>query len=314
MTRAQDNIFIILLTVVVLVGCIGTPAETTVLRPTMNVIASATPQFTATLDPTEAYIYSFPNSLTPAPTMDTESLSRMIGLLQSDTCELPCYLGITPGQTTWDEAETILDNLEAFYSFNTDANGLLIHNIHLDIGSELAGVTSDLRTNNTGLSIGQSLQLLVKDGMVQKLWTTVSTGAPSASVPLFDDYWSRYSLEEVLHRLGVPNQIVMDPPFPGATGTGFILVYGQIGVIVQIGEEIRDNQICQGSEKSYAYLQLILTNISSGMDLYRPGGVAPTDSEVYKPIKDVLGIDEDEFYSALMSNPSKCFEIQNHTP
>jgi len=63
--------------------------------------------------------------------MGPEPLIRMIGLLRSNSCELPCYLGITPGQTTWEEAKSILDNLGAYYSYNTDANGFVVHNAEL---------------------------------------------------------------------------------------------------------------------------------------------------------------------------------------
>ena len=312
--------------VVVLIGCSRTLSgfDSVVASPTSGItitppIFTATispsfesPQFILTFDSTEAYVHSFMNPSTPAPTLDMESLNRLIELLHSDSCKLPCYLGITPGRTTWDEANSILTSLGAYFSYNTDTDGLVIHNTELNIGDEsMIGVTPDRNTGVTDLKIIQSIHLLVRNGIVEKLWTSIST---RKFIEKYDEYWSEYSLYMMLYQYGIPDQIVMTTPAPGATGTSFTLIYERKGIVTMIWDEIVNNQFCPGSVKTSSSLDLTLTNVDSGINIYQPGVVAPTFREIYKPIENLLGVDEQEFYTKLMSNPLTCFEVKKISP
>jgi len=240
--------------------------------------------------------------------MEAESVAKLIQLLHSELCNLPCYLGITPGQTTWDESRGIFEDLGAFISFDTEANGLTVHNIHLDIGDDsLANITPDPDEGVTNRKIIQSLHILVKDGIIQKLWTSISTRRFTSR---FHEHWSRYSLREILQRHGVPDQIVLGTPTPGGTGVGFVLIYDQKGIVAELWDEIQDDQICPGPKKISASLQLTVTNTFSGVDIYEPGGVPPTNREVYLPIEEVLGVNKEDFYNEVLTDPSVCFEVK----
>jgi hypothetical protein len=48
------------------------------------------------------------------PTLSPDRELRMSKLLQAKDCQLPCYLGITPGKTSWTEARQILTDLGAY--------------------------------------------------------------------------------------------------------------------------------------------------------------------------------------------------------
>jgi hypothetical protein len=45
----------------------------------------------------------------------TAQENRLVKTLQLEECELPCYLGITPGKTSWASAQQILADLGAEY-------------------------------------------------------------------------------------------------------------------------------------------------------------------------------------------------------
>jgi hypothetical protein len=315
----------------VLVGCTQTPQEDQLFMPTpskeqlisqplttpsANIpfpsqqVTTPTHQSTLTPDPTEEYIHSFPHPSTPFPTLSTEEFDRVVALLQSEECILPCYLGITPGQTTWEEAETILENLGAYFSFNTDEDGLTIHNVKLNTlsirGDIMATGTPKATTGPQELEVIQSLQFTIDNGEIQRIRVRVHT---SRFISEFQEYWSRYSLRELLLQHGVPDEIVMGRQTPKVTGYGIILIYQKSGIIVDLSGSQQNHHICPQTETMRRSLRLTLTAISSGLDIFGPGA-SPTNRDLYAPIEEILGIDETELYNQLIDDPSVCFEIK----
>lgn len=79
------------------------PTITVTLRPTF------TPEPTKTSTPTLTNTPTFTPTWTPLPTIATSDLQDYIlSLYAEETCRLPCWWGITPGETTWQAAERVL--------------------------------------------------------------------------------------------------------------------------------------------------------------------------------------------------------------
>ena len=87
-----------------------------VLKETPSPTATATgtfvvpPSFTPTPTNTATFITPI---WTPQPTLSPEEAERLIlDLLENNAgCQLPCWWGFTPGQTTWEEAKRLLETI-----------------------------------------------------------------------------------------------------------------------------------------------------------------------------------------------------------
>jgi hypothetical protein len=103
--------------------------------------------------------------------------------------------------------------------------------------------------------------------------------------------------------------MVIGKPWYG-TGTPLTLIYEHVGIVATVNMIIAGDQICPGKEKALEKLDLTLTNTSSGLSLFRPGVVPPTNRNVFVPIEERLSLDERAFYDRLISNPQACFDVE----
>lgn len=100
-----------------------TPSQSTTItnKQTWTPTVSQTPVPTDTSTPTQTPTKTATNTpaatWTPVPTLASENaLARIRELYQdSEPCEIPCWWGITPGQTTWAQARQILSEIEPEY-------------------------------------------------------------------------------------------------------------------------------------------------------------------------------------------------------
>jgi hypothetical protein len=312
MENKTIKIFLLLVLIGLLVGCIEALSSPDLLSSvstqealTRTSTSQVLPKPTNTLDPAMAT-----NFILSQPTMEAEPLERLILLLKSETCVLPCYLGITPGETSESEVKKILESFGAIIRSGEYSDGNFHYSADLDIGDEsLAGLTPDPNRGATDVKIVQNLNILVQDEIVQKIRTSVST---RRFVSRFQEYWSRYSLNEVLQRHGLPDQIYTSTIFYTDDGIGvqLIVVYEGPGIVVYFNGEILDKQVCFDSGKTSADLILILTNPSSQLNPFDPELTPSKHPDIYAPIEEQLNTSKDEFYAQLISNPSTCFDVE----
>jgi hypothetical protein len=277
---------------------------------TTKITATSIAEPTSTLDPTQEYRRSFIYPPTPYPTLSAENIDQMVSLLQSEECNLPCYLGITPGHTTWEDAKIILEDLGAYFSFNTKENGLTIQNVHLNILSvrndiEFAA-NPDTRVGAGEAEIVQYIQFTIDNEIVQRISVHIQT---SRFLFEFEKYWSRYSVREIFLKYGIPSDIVTWKDLTRGIGYGITLIYQDLGIVTELGGTQQENSICPQIEMEQRQLNLTLTSLSSGLDIFG-SGVSPNNQDLYAPIEETLGVDETGFFNQLIEEPSECFKIK----
>jgi hypothetical protein len=180
-----------LLVILILTGC-GLPSKVTPTAVSTNTplstesIASVTPTVwntatnTATVPPTETPVTTYTPTATatrkPQPTFTSKEAEEMVKdlIATNGGCLLPCWWGITPGVTTWEETRSFLE------PFATRI---------LTLRENLYGVTIDnlpesISDGGVGATIG------VKDDIVQTIRTDVF-----------------YPLPQVLQIYGQPDEV-----------------------------------------------------------------------------------------------------------
>lgn len=273
-----------------------TSSSTTTLIPGPSLSAAVT-----TISPQDLY--------TPIPTLSNQSLELVAGLLQSKDCELPCYLGITPGETTLGQAEAILIGLGASHKGDYDRkDGSKEYDYTLMIGRSSGNNTISGPNNNT-IDIFHHVDLITNNDTVQVIEIGVGTPKLPESLILFREYWSKFSAREIFLQMGMPDQLYIDVTDPSLAEQGRYLLfdYEKRGAVIQLYGARQENNICPESEAEFIDLKLSLFVPGTSLDIYN-GRVPPTDRSAWLPIKDVLGINSEEFYQKVFSNTSMCFK------
>ena len=238
-------------------------------------------------------------------------------LLQLKNCELPCYLGITPGKSSWEEAKGILTKLGAYSWIETYRkddpdlkyfeNGWPIYYYQLNPSDPpITPVPYDWGY------IRHEVAFTVWDDTVKRIQVSAQTPRIGEK---YREYWQRYTLEEVLRRLGKPDKVFFsfwtrDPYYT------IDIVYEGLSVVLEYAYLRRDNRnlICplQPIENGKGIvISMILTDNTSQLGIYAPSH-APLTARLNNtlPIENALGISAEEFYNRLRSDPAACFEIK----
>jgi len=169
---------IITLTVTSCENTVTTQAPTKIATPTFIPIPPST--YTPTSSPTPT---TLPLTFTPLPTLEPkEALAKVRELLKTNKgCKLPCFWGIIPGHTSWDEAK---DFLETFSSQSETLNF-----------TKSPGVFSDFYyTQDDNTLVNLHLSMIVKNDLIQEI-SVMDFDAPT------------YHLAEFLANNGMPDQI-----------------------------------------------------------------------------------------------------------
>lgn len=158
------------------------PTITEALHPTATPVSVATiPLPTLTL-----------TQISPALTKD-EALGLVVNLQETNGgCELPCWWGITPGETTGQSAKQILSPLRDLMEFSIGYLG----------GAEARYELQLQEYNNI------RAELIMKDEKqpIGEIWVFSFIPDEDQSTH-YDKSWQRYFLDELLTRLGMPSDV-----------------------------------------------------------------------------------------------------------
>jgi hypothetical protein len=241
-------------------------------------------------------------------------------LLLSKNCMLPCYLGITPGKSSWEETKGILTNLGAYSwvetygvedpDFKFFEYGWPIYYYNLNPSDP--AITPVAYDWDWGY-IDQSLAFTVAEDEIKRIQVSITTQRIDEK---FREYWKRYALEEIFYSLGEPDKI-----FLGGSDRNIQysihIVYKELSVVLEYDGLLKDNRsrLCPFRPKesgNWVHLKMTLTESNSTLSIEAPTTNPLTTKALYLPIEDMLGITVAEFYNRLQSNSSTCFDVQEY--
>jgi hypothetical protein len=134
-----------------------------------------------------------------------QNTSQMNTVLSVSECKLPCWNGITPGNTTTDETKRILENTEGIGTNNVTTFYQLVE-IHFSLFLEIPGVNKEI--------LGE----IFSDGKTVK------------KLLLFNNL--RITFNDIVQEVGEPEYIV-SVPFVGG-GNNIHVIYPNHGVSFQV--------------------------------------------------------------------------------
>jgi hypothetical protein len=255
-----------------------TPTQTRIPRPT------STPRPTKTPTPTTY------------PTLDSQGrLNFVLEAMKTNMgCELPCWWGITPGQTTWEE---MIDTfVKQSIGFDTYESGKLY----------LGMVTS-------GNYLEPTVDVVFSEGggLVQSIGIRTEYYYILAQ-PKYFDAWHDYALDKVLARYGIPTQVYLQLTTgaadwsPGMRATYDLWVeYANKGIALRYpGELIHDNQgwyVCPVFG-NIAGIEIRLQSPESTVALIGPD-LGDQGYGFNGTLSDLTGVSRQRFYEMFKQNP-----------
>jgi hypothetical protein len=264
-------------------------------------ISSPTPTSTsgpaATLRPTRTPT-SVPTAIpTPLPTLAPDEMQATVRqMLQTNGgCELPCWWGITPGETSWEEMQAAFAN-----------QGIGMQDGQLDLESW-----------NAALGYNLKVEFEQEDGLVHSV--SIEEYEWYYNTPLRDDFadtWRRYALPQVLSHHGVPSEVILKLDRWDYRYTMWVVYESQGIAIYYPGIYVSDVEgwsICPvfGQVKA---ISIRLQSPAADMPLV---SVEPGDGErVFAgTLVELTGMDVQAFYEAFSQpNPQTCALIVDPSP
>mgnify|MGYP001400443271 CR=1 FL=1 len=262
------------------------PSATTDLTPTPT--STLTPTPTTEPTPTET-----PFAIPTPPGIDTNE--QVVWLLETNNgCQLPCWWGITPGQTKWEAAEKILTIFDTeIYSVSDSEFVYYNPTIELPFGPYEVNQVSPI--------------YMAKNGIVEKIETQVSIGDT--------DYFTQYTLPTFLTTYGQPEEVWLSTypsPFEENDLPFFaILFYPDQGIVASYDDNgERQADLVQGCPQDKPVSRLIL--LPSGFNstfketINKTSGLGERD---YLPLEEATGMDVTTFYETFKNpNNTLCLE------
>lgn len=267
-----------------------------------------TPLVIFTLPPTSTHPPSFDLPLTMTAIyqeLDKERLppeiqAEIIDLWQNNAnCKLPCYWGITPGVTTWQDAQAFLEHL---------ADRLYKDDKYTDGGYAQYYADFSIVDNNR-MGIGTHL-IVSADKTVERIYFQ----AYDNNDVYFKKYLYKYSLDEIFKVMGKPDKIYVSFVAHSADmGYGFLVLYNKEKTFFDYGlYPDATNRICPNFLYSDRIDQLnfSLSHLGNDLNILPEERENPeSDPSYWRPIQKEFGISEKQFYNQILTNPSSCFEL-----
>lgn len=247
------------------------PAQTRAApSPTPTVTSSPTPHPTRTPRPTPR----------PTLTADEEYTYVREMLATNAGCELPCWWGITPGESDWQEAMDQLSPLYFQFWFLEEDR----YDVHLNLAKAKDVVESIHVSGYCPHSMNECF--------------------------LFAQDWSGYSLDWVMERYGPPSRarIVFPPTIEAGAPIYYNLyvLYDDLGFsIAYTGAAIERDKILLTCFSFY-HIRLWLQPPGSLLPLLEQG-ISPEAWDFAVPLEEATGMSLEEFYETFR-HPGACLE------
>ena len=201
--------------------------------PSSSPTHSPSPTETSTDTPTRILAT---NTRTPFPPLATDELeNKIFELLRTNNgCELPCWWGITPGETRWEDAERLLLYLR--FRVSTPRNGDLIEHV------------GEFRVDDLPYMFIRFIEL--ESGVLDAIM--VLTGARIVFSSSFQEDWARYDPAKIISRYGVPSRVIVrseslvpEPPVPITKPYSVYFFYDELGFYISYSGDVEFKPVYQ---------------------------------------------------------------------
>jgi hypothetical protein len=221
-------------------------------------------------------------------------------------CQLPCWWGITPGKTSWNDTEDFLRYLAATIGQTKLETGVKLH-------------WAILQDNLSYIDQG-FLEREVREGIMETFFVGGNHSSTQNQMD-FESMWESYSPKQVLRTYGVPSRVLLSAP--GGTGlgdtgnNGYILwiFYDHLGFLIRYGGTVADlpvyhfcPELQKGANDIYR-INFTLQYPDHPLPLEWDDAILTTQPSRAKSIQDAAGISIDEFYRLFTQNEEPaCFD------
>lgn len=282
------SIFVLLLS-----GCSQSPQG--IDAPVDRISSTNTHQQAEEAIPTPT-ILSEPSIPFPVPILSPSQQDSLRELLRSENCRMPCYLDVEPGKTKFEEAERKFEQI-----------GMALRH---DYPNYLEGHEEipPLRVSTYIYSFGrfdtQNISLSGGENVIQQIQTTLP----------FSRTWRRYSVESILSEYGQPDEVLV---YTHYLSHAVRVLYLEDGIVVEWTgthkQFAAEYEIClQFTEENISWLEIITSDSRATLEADAANFMGVPG--IRRPITEVLGIDEAEFYNRIISDPTSCFHVQEISP
>jgi hypothetical protein len=167
-----------------------------------------------------------------------------------------------------------------------------------------------ISTHTEDIDYYLAIDLITPNSIVQSIRVVATFGIRDATVA---EPWERwYSIRGIFQQLGQPDRVFIDA---SQAQPAVLIIYLAQGLTFGLGSPswIFGDGICTGTIISPLHFTMRLNDIDHAEAVYT--GTSPTSGlSVGRPVAEVLGIDEAEFYQRVLSETSLCFDMQTQNP
>ncbi len=296
-----------------IVSCaIANDGGETIAAPPLTIAATALPISTETLIPTLGS--PSPTFLPVIPTLpEEEAYHLLFDLLDSDdTCELPCWLNITPGKSSLDDVYSAWAPLQGITATFSDFP--VIDKGNMDFIYKKDNYNLKIFTN---YSVSRSTKVVesIDVSTEATLYLGNDLFEYAYTAEIYKNALSKYLLPNVLSTYGHPDQILIDMEIIVAEPTSpdffhIWLMYPTRGVIIEYtgSAEVTDDTIHGCPSDTVVSLWLVSPE---NTELYQNTLEEATGlpaSPYYKSTVDAVSMTVDEFYNEFKEPSSTCIE------
>ena len=294
----------IALSLVGFTGCTSMPG------PNTDIIATPSPPSVTQKPFTTETITRVPSltSLASRSTLTaTEQENYVSELLKTNAgCKLPCWWGITPGETSWEDAEHFLIYLGATIGRTDIPSGMILH------WAKFSDSLSDIETS--------FFEQEIRVGIIDSI-SAIGNYGSTQNQRDFESLWESYSPKEVIKAYGVPSRVLLSAT--GVTGVGdtgnngYILwiFYDHLGFLIRYGGIVPDLPIYHfcpelqvGADDIYR-IDFYLQHPDNSLPLESHDTILTTSPSRAMSIQDAAGMSTEEFYRLFIQGEEPtCFD------
>jgi hypothetical protein len=300
----QPQTILLFVCIAILLGCTTpflTPKTQTAIETydpnitnNSSLTATSTQSPTSTVMPVKSDVVTA--SLTPLPTLSQEeALALVLDLFENDgDCSLPCWWGITPEDTSWQEAKRYLDTFALrFDEFkSTDPPGRMIYGFYFKVPED---ISPHGRTAHS---------YLVRDNLIEYIIA-------------FPHNSKHFTLSQLLNDHGPAEQVwlrTFNQPRDQVLPFHLVLFYPSQGFMAEysISAELQDGSVRGCLQETQPTLWL--WSPDQKKNLYdianlNQGGFIAEELGYFRPLHDVTEMDVESFYESFRDiNILTCLE------